>query len=875
MVEKVKKIFKETSETALAWKHEITLLLIVITASAFEFSGLSELDLFDYRFYFFAFFASNLSLAFVTEPVPYGVITLTLASLNAFAKNYSSPQNSILLFAAHLLLAFLFYVIVSFTRKRKWNFAIDILIHMILLYVFTVSYHLAFDYLLERTRSIASVFHSSDILYASGLMSLASYFGASFLDIFFVRKRLFDFQTFRNAIYIPLVVFIVSVLLFLSFPAYSLYSSFVAVEGGIEEISFKSIETVQKIFNSSFNNEVGYIENSFKFLANLPGVQWQTPGLKKLANQRISEFFALNVERGLNSCCVISEDGRIVFYAGIRPEKKVINALRQVLLKIYPVNYEGREPDIFKTAPINDRIYFAMPLYRTSVDPSTGRKPDGKRNGFLLCEIDLSKLFSRVQSEIHHEDIIQVFCYRDGNDIKWFSKNLESKGFPVREREKIVDLSIDLAREYRKQKDLKAMLDENYVYSIQPVYNESIFSVAFENLGPLRGIVEKAGSSLIKHLNRLIVLGIFLTASLVVYFSFFSTSLFDELKKKQKELAAETERKLRLLETILRDVPAGFLLVRSDGEIVFANAYGKMFVERHTGVEPRNLNETPFAELLEAFFSERERSLKEVVVGKHIYGTVTKKIEINGKHHLAVVLNDITEMREMQQAAISESRTLILGELARNFSEITTEPLQVALSKIELALCKGGISEDLREILKGVKSEILKVIDASLGVVSLSVRTVQKQEDIVYLDHLLDKVLEVFKATLDRYDIRVKVEIETEKPAVKGLLGRIELALVSVLHLSIEALKSVEGKREIKVRIFHDKGELHAEIIHPGKIFTHEELQAAKREFFANQFKGNLLNLFLARQLAEKDGGELEFYFNNGETVYRFSYPEV
>lgn len=820
-------------------------------------------------------FAFAIVLAFVLEFKEFIFAVLALSLLQTLAIS-TGMQKLVLVVIFFSSLTICFYFIKNYLERLNIDRGFAIILELLSIFGFIHIYHVFCDWLLGIKGSVILQLKEPFILITSLVLAAATYFAGIIIKAFFGSSYLFEESFFRQIIFSPFVVFVSTMAVFASVLLGNILSSFSDIETTVKSFTLQETRDSVEIYAEFTDKSLASLQSSMRALVNLPGIQWRKDVLQALARDRINQFYTSNVESGLDSCYLVSEEGEIVLFSGLKIDESNLKTLLTQLKNRYPQVMENFRIDIYESLPIRGKLLYAMPVYRTSINPTTKEKPDYRRNGFLICQVDLESLFENVQTRLFKEGEIQFFVFKDGNEFKATSFSLNIEVLTYEERREITNKAVLLAKKSAQTGKTHTEIIDGFsavAYPLDSVGN--VYLVLFNSLKRFEDTITKKRAEILRQNYLVLILGVLLAISLFAYFAYFSSSIHRELKAKEQELEREIRERYELLETAVEDVPIGFFLFDEDGKIVYANAFGKFVIERHIGRPIETIKGTPFEAFLKVFKNKEKFLREEMAFEDRIYGCTMKVARFGNLDRAIAIVSDITETRRMQQTAMSESRKLLLGELAKNFSKITTEPLQLALSKIELFLLNRDLNEDTRKLLFEIKLELKKVIDASFGIISLSTESLQEAETQIDLNYVFKKTTDILRASFERYGINYRLKTAGKDVFIKGYYSRIEYILLTIFTLAIEALQNIEKEKSILVDFALEDDYVKIFIKHKGIVLNDDEVFQLKAPFYIAGMSGKVLNLFIAREMAERDGAQLEVFFEEGETIYMLKYPRV
>ncbi len=327
-------------------------------------------------------------------------------------------------------------------------------------------------------------------------------------------------------------------------------------------------------------------------------------------------------------------------------------------------------------------------------------------------------------------------------------------------------------------------------------------------LRPLVGSLERVGWSEILYLVSINLAAMFGMAVLSSY-------LTEKLRVTGNELH-ETQRHRDTLEAlndnIVRSLSSGLITIGLDGRITSFN----MGAESITGMEARSaISENCHAIFpeLAAFVppdpapSAARTSRQEITWtsprGKaHNLEFRISPLRAAGEELVGtlVILNDITEIRQMEQRLRKADRLAAVGQLAAGIAHEIRNPLASISGSIQILdkdLDLDLVSRRLMRIVMRETDRLNSLITHFLLYARPEPRTIEE----VKLDHLIPEMLEVYKNRLDMpAQIKWKLAVENDLIVVSDP-RLIEQVLWNLVH---NAIQSMPQGGELVVRAFRD-----------------------------------------------------------------------
>lgn len=617
-------------------------------------------------------------------------------------------------------------------------------------------------------------------------------------------------------------------------------------------------------FKTYLFGELNRIYDSGMFFSKLPGLQWR---LKDLMQLRLKEYMKMHAYEGVETVAVLSESGEVENFSGKKLGPEEIKILRNNFFR-FPRDYKPKvnlEGSSILAKIDNEKVYFYFmyPIYQIDQEPNKGTKPDFKRKGFLVIKLDVDLFVNRVQSTTFDGSSILFACFSIGREysmISYASDVLLTLSSKKAFRDNLYRFI--LSSPYQIEKEIKLNNSSYFLFlKRESIFNQELF---IGILYPLQGLaIEKRRIEKILDYEVSFII-LFLFSILLITMAVVTNIgvlLEKEIEQKQNEITKMVAKKFEITAKILEDLPFGILLVNKEGEVKLSNVFGEILLERNIG-KSDNIKGTKLFDLRKKL-EESGILREELILKDRVLGVTLVTLEIDGEDFYLYGLSDITEVRAFQQAAIIESQLIALGKLVESYSHQINNPLQIALSNLELLLMKENLEEDQRKLVESAKKALEKIRSATKSIVQMQMPS-KTQKSVFDLNDLVAKLAKIISPSAKISGIKVELELEKEGLYVECVQSRIEEALLLILTNSIEALTNYAGTRKIRVITRKSDGNAIVEIEDTGPGIPREIIDQIFDPFFTTKTNATGLGLFLSRKMIELEGGSLNVISEEG-----------
>jgi|GEM_PF-5858675 len=602
-----------------------------------------------------------------------------------------------------------------------------------------------------------------------------------------------------------------------------------------------------------------------KRLSSLPGVQWRGQAYRNLVPMRLEETLAQYSSVGAEGNCIISENGNVGFSAGKVP-KADLKYLFEQCRWVFPVEHDNDIQPLFILE--KGYLYICMPIYRQSFSPADGSYPDFKRNGFLIAWLNLDVYLRTVQSLLFKEGEFHYFVYFVGKRpflVSYAADISKDRKIAAALKAEVIDLVNKAGKG-----EIKRAEGERYVIASVGAKLGDVSLLSFSCIDREKelNLLRKAQQEINNRSAASFIVLILIFFGSYLFTGMFFRQLERTLIERERWLEEEIRKRFELLEVVVDNLPLGFVLCDAEGNIRLTNIFGKLFLERDAGKQVANIGETSFAAVFSKCRELMTITKKEVILAGRIYGVTCFHFSYANELLFALMLSDITEVRATQQAALVESRTLLLGEIAKSLNKLIVKPIQVALAQTEILMAKEGISDEDRKILKDIELQLKKIADTTVTFQALGIDFSTQDKIVIDFKEALQSALIILGPVLERYDVEVRIDID-KTVFITGNWTRMQLALLTILNYVVELLKEASGKRSINFDVEETDDRVVIKISYIAPPSSPEIEKLFEMPFFTDAITGTAMSIFLARELLERDGGIL-LYKSSPEGLQQF-----
>ncbi len=348
-----------------------------------------------------------------------------------------------------------------------------------------------------------------------------------------------------------------------------------------------------------------------------------------------------------------------------------------------------------------------------------------------------------------------------------------------------------------------------------------------------------------------------------------------ELQNSYEALKERSGRLSLFLSNILDNIKSSILVIDNDNNLILWNNLSTDFFPVLSGKEPpieiNLINKSNGIELSEVIKDNREIIEIETEVEN-----VPRWIElqstdfINSKKEkigYIVLINDKTELKQLQIKSQQEDRLRVMGELAAEVAHEIRNPL----GSIELMVSL--LQEDMETDNK--QSEILKRIRSSVNNMNHTVTNILLYTRDIKLKRSIFSVLDLFEESKNMIMMTITkkaINLELEPIDVK-ISGDFELMKQSIGNILLNAADAVKQNGNISLKSEINNEQLIVKIIDDGVGIPVAVYEKVFNPFFTTKNTGTGLGLAMVKRIIEAHKGKIEFESNENGTLFIISIP--
>jgi PAS domain S-box-containing protein len=351
-----------------------------------------------------------------------------------------------------------------------------------------------------------------------------------------------------------------------------------------------------------------------------------------------------------------------------------------------------------------------------------------------------------------------------------------------------------------------------------------------------------------------------------------SRSQIDQFTTSLQLAVQELERRRRLMETVLENIPTGVLSLDETGKIVRSNsAISRIF--KSTAANAETLEQLVGPEDARAIESLMRRSLRmgvvtrelELVAGGRLLHTAVTVSSLGPRRAntgYVVVLDDLTELlRAQKSAAWQEVARRIAHEIKNPLTPISlsSQRLSHYLETRDPAEAASPRDPELSRLVK----ECSRLIEREVGTLaalvnefSEFVRFPSAKLETADVNAIVREAVEVFSGRLD--GVSLKATLAENLPVIRADAGLLRSVIVNLIDNAAEALEAAPVRNiTVATRANADAENVEISVSDTGQGISPQDKDKLFLPYFSTKDRGTGLGLAIAARIIAEHGGSI------------------
>jgi C4-dicarboxylate-specific signal transduction histidine kinase len=218
-------------------------------------------------------------------------------------------------------------------------------------------------------------------------------------------------------------------------------------------------------------------------------------------------------------------------------------------------------------------------------------------------------------------------------------------------------------------------------------------------------------------------------------------------------------------------------------------------------------------------------------------------------------------LRQAQGELAHINRVTTMGELTASLAHEVNQPIAAAVT--DANTCLRWLTRDHPDLEEAREASSRVVKDATRAAEIIArVRLVFKkgvtQRELVDVNELIREMIILLRNEISRHSISVRTELAEMLPQVMGDRVQFQQVMMNLIMNSIDAMKDVEGTRELTINSRRAEGEqVMVSVSDTGVGLPSQQADQIFNAFFSTKAHGTGMGLRISRSIVESHGGRL------------------
>ena len=272
-------------------------------------------------------------------------------------------------------------------------------------------------------------------------------------------------------------------------------------------------------------------------------------------------------------------------------------------------------------------------------------------------------------------------------------------------------------------------------------------------------------------------------------------------------------------------------------------------------------------------------SVKHVHVVTHALSNEPGSIEFVGAVTDTTKTKRAQESLRQAQADLAHiNRVTTMGELTASLAHEVNQPIAAAITNANT--CLRWLARDHPDVeeARAAAMRIVKDSKRAAEIISRIRLLFQKgapQRESVDVNEVIREMIVLLRSEVTRYNVSIWTELAADIPQVMADRVQLQQVLMNLMLNGIDAMKDVEGSRELSIKSQRDENEqILVTVSDTGVGLPMTQADQIFKAFFTTKLQGTGMGLPISRSIIESHGGRLWVAENSPRgTSFHFTLP--
>jgi len=218
-------------------------------------------------------------------------------------------------------------------------------------------------------------------------------------------------------------------------------------------------------------------------------------------------------------------------------------------------------------------------------------------------------------------------------------------------------------------------------------------------------------------------------------------------------------------------------------------------------------------------------------------------------------------LRQAQADLARISRVTTMGELTAALAHEVNQPLAAAVTNA--SACVRWLAREVPNLeeARAAAARTVKDGERAAEIISRIRRLFKKgtpQRELVDVNEVIREMIALLRSEATRHSISVGMDLSADLPQIMGDRVQLQQVLMNLIMNSIDAMKDVEGARELVIKSQAEENEqVLVSVSDTGVGLPPQQTNQIFNAFFTTKPDGTGMGLSISRSIVESHGGRL------------------